>query len=81
MLEQELLDYVCKRTSAVNVAIDFDTLLFSEGILDSMSAVEITALVERRTGVHFATADINLDNLDSIRRILRFVQSKSEGRQ
>jgi acyl carrier protein len=76
MLEQELIAYVRARSHVANVPIDANTPLFSEGILDSMAVLEVTALVERKTGVHFAVAEINLDNLDSIGRILRFVNSR-----
>jgi acyl carrier protein len=81
MLEQDLLDFVRTRSHAQKLPVDADTLLFSDGILDSLAVFEMTAFVEQRAGVKFASADINLDNLDSVRRVLRYVNSKHEGKQ
>jgi acyl carrier protein len=73
MLKEELLEYVSERAKVARAAVDAETPLFSDGLLDSMAILELTELVERRAQVRFAAPDITLENLDSIGRILTFV--------
>jgi acyl carrier protein len=79
MLAEDLFDYVSERANVARATLDADTPLFSDGLLDSMSVLEVTAFIEQRSGVHFAASDINLDNLDSVGRMLGFVNSKRAG--
>lgn len=57
---------------------DFDeeTLLFSDGVLDSISLTEVILFIEENTGIRIAPTEVNLDNLDSISRIQKFVAGK-----
>lgn len=57
--------------------IQDDTLLFSSGIIDSFSLVSLIVFIEARGGVKIDAMDVNLDNLDSIDRILKFVNRAS----
>jgi acyl carrier protein len=76
MLDEDLFDYISERANVPRESLGADTPLFSEGLLDSMAVLEVTAFIEERSGVHFAADDINLDNLDSIARMLGFVNSR-----
>jgi acyl carrier protein len=76
MTQDDLLEYVSERANLERSQLDASSALFSSGILDSMSVLELTTFVERKAGVHFAAAEIILENLDSVERILRFVSSK-----
>lgn len=51
--------------------IDDDTPLFSSGTIDSFSLVSLIMFIERN-GVKLEPLDVNLENLDSVARILRF---------
>jgi acyl carrier protein len=53
--------------------------LFSRGMLDSFSMIELVQHIEANTGVKFRATDFNLQNLDSIDRILAFVESRRRG--
>ncbi|MFK7880414.1 acyl carrier protein [Roseobacter sp.] len=53
------------------------TLLFSEGIVDSFALVTMMMFVEERAGIRISPTDVNLDNFDSINRILAFAQRES----
>ena len=46
-----------------------DTPLFSSGRLDSFHLVELLALLEKTSGRRIAAGEVNLENLDSPRRI------------
>lgn len=52
-----------------------DTPLFSSGLLDSFTMVDVIMFIEQAGGVRLNPAEVNLDNLDSIARILRFVSA------
>jgi acyl carrier protein len=55
---------------------DDDTLLFSSGLIDSFSMVNLILFIEDTTGVRVHPADVTLDNFDSIDRILAFVGTR-----
>jgi acyl carrier protein len=50
-----------------------DTALFSSGILDSFSLVNLMMFVEERGDFRIKSMDVNLENLDSIDKIIAFV--------
>lgn len=56
--------------------VEDEALLFSSALLDSFSMVSLVAFVEKRAGLRFSPGDVNLGNLDSIGRMLRFVAAK-----
>ena len=56
--------------------IDENTELFSSGLIDSFAMVELLVFLERHTGTKLGPEDIDLDNLDTIGRILKFVDSR-----
>ena len=57
--------------------IENDSPLFSSGLIDSASLVELIVFVETEGGVKFDPDDVTLDNLDSINQILAFVAAKN----
>ena len=71
MFEQALIDFIKERSGVSD--FDAETPLFSGGLLDSMAVLDLTAFVQRKTGVPFASSDVTLDNLDTLSRILAFV--------
>lgn len=77
MLEEELFEFVSTRVRLDRSALRAETPLFSSGYMDSIAVIEMTAFVEGRSGVTFDVTEIRLDNLDSIGRILKFVNAKT----
>jgi acyl carrier protein len=55
-----------------------DTLLFSAGLLDSFSMVDLILFLETEGGFKMQPTDVNLDNLDSIGRMLAFASARAE---
>lgn len=51
-----------------------DTLLLSSGTVDSFAMLELIVFIEKRTGKKVAATDVNLENLDSIDRIVAFAR-------
>lgn len=56
--------------------IQCDTLLFSEGLLDSLSVIELIAYIEKTAGITMERNEVTLDNLDSLDRIVAYVEEK-----
>lgn len=79
MLKNALVKFVSERANVTEETIGIDSPLFSDGLLDSMAVLEVSAFVERLSGAHFEIIDISLENLDSISRILSFVASRLTG--
>ncbi|MBG6211989.1 acyl carrier protein [Labrenzia sp. EL_126] len=57
--------------------ITSETLLFSSGIIDSFALVTLMVLLETNGGFRINPADVNLDNMDSIARMIDFVERAS----
>jgi acyl carrier protein len=53
-----------------------DVPLISGKILDSIAALKLVAFLEGRFGIEVEAHEADFDNLDSVGRIVRFVQSK-----
>jgi acyl carrier protein len=56
----------------VRVPVADETELFSRGLIDSLSVVELVSFVEEQLGRPIPPADITLENFDSIDRIARY---------
>ena len=53
-----------------------DEPLFTAGLIDSMSLLEVISFVEEKFGLAVNPADITLDNWDSLSRISRFLAAR-----
>jgi len=51
-----------------------DTALFSGGLIDSLSVMDLVSFVEAKLGRPISPADITLENFDSINRIAQFAR-------
>lgn len=71
-----LRSYMIDQLGLDSAEFEDDTPLFSEGLLDSFSLAELIAYIEEGGGLTIKPTDITLENLDSVERILAFVESK-----
>ena len=53
-----------------------ETALFSYGLIDSFSMVELLTHIEDKAAIKIGQEDITLDNLDSISRILSYLENR-----
>ncbi len=74
-----LFAYLGEQLSVDTSDLDDQTPLFSSGLIDSFSLVDLMTFVETEGGFKFNPADVNLDNLDSVSRILAFAQTQQAG--
>ena len=54
--------------------IGTDTELFSEGVLDSVSMVNLIVYIEEKAKVTVQPSDVTLENFDSVSRIMNYVR-------
>jgi acyl carrier protein len=57
--------------------LSVDDPLFSSGLIDSFSLVTLLAHIERVCGFRIGPTDVNLDNFDSLGRMLTYAGSMS----
>ena len=53
--------------------VDDETGLFSSGLLNSFDLVELISFIEQKSGKRVRTIDVNLDNFDSLSRIVAYL--------
>jgi acyl carrier protein len=75
LTREALVEYLVDQHEVEPDDLDDDTPIFSSGILDSFSLVDLILFIEEAGGLTMDPEDVNLDNLDSISAILTFVES------
>lgn len=53
-----------------------DTVLFSSGLIDSFAMIDLVSFIEQDLGVTMKPSDITLDNLDTLGRIVAFINAR-----
>ena len=59
--------------------IEDDTPLFSSNLLDSFSMVDVIMFIEKSADLKMNPTEVNLDNLDTIGRIVAYVEARQDG--
>jgi len=62
-------------------SLDDDTKLFSGGLIDSLSVMDLVTFVERELGKRVPPVAITLENFDSIAQIVAFARTLTGARQ
>ena len=71
--EDTLLSYLHETLSVSDVRVE--STLFSSGLLDSVSMVNLLTFIEQAGGIVIRAEDVTLQNFDTPARILRFVEA------
>lgn len=69
-------DYLQSELGVDMADVTDDTELFSSGMIDSFSLVTLIGFLEQEGGFQMNPMDVSLDNLDTINRMLAFVESQ-----
>ena len=75
---QGLYDFLVEELAVDPEEITADTLLFSTALVDSFSLVTLMTYIENESGLFIPPTDVNLENFDSISRILKYVAAQAE---
>jgi D-alanine--poly(phosphoribitol) ligase subunit 2 len=73
--EARLVQYLRQKTGIDG--LDAETLLFSDGTVDSVGMVDLIVFIESETGFEIRQEDVTLENFDNISRILGFVAARA----
>lgn len=74
MLTQDHLLEFLESDLGVDIdGVDADTPLFSSQLVDSFALVTLMMYLEREARIRISPADVNLDNMDTIGRMLSYV--------
>ena len=76
MNSESLKKYLGDRMGLDTAILVDEAPLFSSNLLDSFSMVDLIMFIEKEGDVRLNPTDVSLDNLDSIERILRFVDAR-----
>lgn len=74
--DDSLFEYLATRMGVSG--IDRTTLLFSTGLLDSFSMIDLIMFIEQQSGTRIEPMDVSLDNLDSVERIMAYVSAREQ---
>jgi acyl carrier protein len=75
-IENNIFEFIRKNTHTDLSKIKQDTLLFREGIFDSMGFVLLIDFLEDNFGIKTNDVDLVENNFESVKAITRFVQQK-----
>jgi acyl carrier protein len=72
-----LLRHLGEKIHVAPDQIESDMTLISSGLIDSFSMVELVLFIEQQCGIKVKPTEVNLDNLDSVERILAFAEART----
>lgn len=72
-----LRQYLCRQLRIELEFIASDTALFSSGLLDSFSMADLVTHIESQEELTIPPDDFTLDNLDSIEKIVAYLDTRA----
>ncbi len=77
-MKQQIRDFVCRTTFSDPLKIKDSTLLFDEGIFDSMGLLNLISFIEEDFSVKVADSELDAANFGSIDAIASFLERKTK---
>jgi acyl carrier protein len=74
---EKLVAFLTDQFSLREDELEDSTKLFSGGLLDSFNLVDLVGFLEREGKFKMGAMEVNLENLDTVERILRFFALKA----
>jgi acyl carrier protein len=75
-MKKQIREFVCKTTFSTPKRINNNTLLFDEGIFDSMGLLNLISFLEEDFGIKVNDLELNSDNFGSIDAIASYLKRK-----
>ena len=75
-MKKRIREFVCKTTFTDLQKINDDTLLFEEGIFDSMGLLNLIAFLEQDFKIKIEDSELDADNFGSVDAIASFLERK-----
>ncbi|MBS1301532.1 acyl carrier protein [Loktanella sp. SALINAS62] len=70
--KEDLIDFICEDAGLRREDISDDTLLFSDGYIDSFTMTSLIAFIEDEGNMTIEQSAVTLENFDSINNIMAF---------
>jgi acyl carrier protein len=77
-MRQQIRDFVCKTTFSDPLKIKDGTLLFDEGIFDSMGLLNLISFIEENFDIKVSDSELDATNFGSIDTIASFLERKTK---
>jgi len=75
-MKEQIRDFVCKTTFSDPKKINDSTLLFDEGIFDSMGLLNLISFLEKDFSVKVNDSELDAANFGSINAIFSYLERK-----
>lgn len=75
-MKEQIHEFVCKTTFSDREKISYNTLLFDEGIFDSMGLLNLIAFLEENFSIEVYDVELDDSNFRSINAIDSFLKRK-----
>ena len=77
LTKENLLEAMRDELGVDTSGVEDETPLFSSGLIDSFSLLSLIVVIETKAEIRVAPLDVNLDNFDTIDRLLRFANRRT----
>ena len=75
--KEALFTFIDQKLGVERSKLDEQTPIFSSGLVDSFSLVSLITFIEKQCGFRVNPMDVNLENLDTVDRILAYTERKT----
>lgn len=75
--EQKIIEFIEDELLDEPEDIELETSLFQDRLLDSLNLVMLISFLEKEFSIKIATSEVSIDNLDTVARIVGFIERKS----
>jgi len=75
-IQEKIREFIVKASYAEDGKIDNDTLIFEQGVMDSMGFMSIIGFIEEEFSVTPSGGELTEENFESIDAISNFVERK-----
>ena len=79
MTKDELITFICDDAGLDPSEITDDTLLFTDGYIDSFTMTSLIAHLEEVLGKEIAQSEVTVENFDTINRIMAYIGRHNAG--
>ena len=78
MLETDIRNLLKREFGLDSSSLGTEDALFSSGLLDSLSSVNLLAVLETEFGVTISPLDVSIEDVDSIASVMRTIERLRE---
>jgi len=79
MTKDDLIAFICDDAGLEPSEFNDDTLLFTDGYIDSFTMTSLIAHIEEVQGKEIAQSEVTVENFDTIARIMAYMERRNAG--